>query len=76
MLNALIMPLLFLAMLAFVAGAEKGCDWYWGRRKRIATSPAAPRNDRKRRRIARGARNDRAAEVRGPYGREALRDAK
>jgi len=44
MLNALIMPLIFLAMLAFVAGAEKGCDWYWGRRRRI---PRGARNDRK-----------------------------
>jgi hypothetical protein len=33
MLNALIMPLLFLAMLAFVAGAEKGCDLYWRRKE-------------------------------------------
>ena len=36
MLNALIMPLIFLAMLAFVAAAEKGCDWYWGRKRRKA----------------------------------------
>lgn len=69
MMNALIMPLLFLAMLAFVAGAEKGCDWYWGRKRRIATAPAGLRNDGKRRRIPRGARNDRAASDR-PYGKE------
>lgn len=33
MLNIMIFAGLFLLMVAFVAAAEKGCDWYWKRRK-------------------------------------------
>lgn len=34
MMNAMIFAGIFLLMLAFVAAAEKGCDWYWGRKKK------------------------------------------
>ena len=44
MLNIIIFAGIFLLMLGFVAGAEKVCDWYWGRKRRI---PRAARNDRK-----------------------------
>jgi len=33
MLNALIFAGIFLLALAFVAAAEKGCDWYWKRKE-------------------------------------------
>ena len=47
MTHIIIFAGIFSLMLAFVAGAEKGCDWYWGRKRRIATAPAGLRNDGK-----------------------------
>ena len=38
-MNALIFAGIFLLMLAFVAGAEAVCDWYWQRRRRKAPHP-------------------------------------
>lgn len=46
-MNIIIFALIFLLMLAFVAGGEAVCDWYWGRKRRIATAPAGLRNDGK-----------------------------
>lgn len=33
MMNTMIFVGIFLLMVAFVAAGEKGCDWYWKRRK-------------------------------------------
>ena len=38
MLNAMIFVGIFSLMLAFVAGGEKGCDWYWNRKRKKGVS--------------------------------------